>query len=67
MTKEYDPGDYNKSGMMAFLFCMVVTCTFFVYIAFVHKGVDLKEIPQMEAEKAIETGAPNPEGEKAQE
>jgi len=43
VAKEYDPADYNKSGMLAFLFCMVVTCLFFFYIAFVHKGVDLKE------------------------
>ena len=62
MSKEYDPGDYNKSGMNAFLFSMVVTCVFFVYIAFVHEGVDLKEIPKIEAEKTVQGEAPAAEG-----
>ena len=59
MSTEYDPGDYNRSGMMAFMFSMIVTMLFFVYIAFIHQGVDLKEIPQQEVESAqVQDAAP---------
>ena len=44
MSQEYDYGDYNRSGMFAFSFSMVVTLAFFVYVAFIHSGVDLKEM-----------------------
>ena len=56
MSQSYQPGDYNRSGMVAFAFSMAFTLVFFVYIAFVHSGVDLKEI-QVEppaAEKSAE-------------
>lgn|GEM_PF-2640954 len=66
MAKEYDPADYNKSGMLAFLFCMVVTCLFFFYIAFVHKGVDLKEIPQAEVKAATDSSDAEAKDEKEQ-
>lgn len=36
--------DYNKGGMIAFAFSMVVTLVFFVYVAFFSGGVDLKEV-----------------------
>lgn len=60
MSTEYDPGSYNQSGMRAFMFSMVVTMVFFVYVAFVHKGVDLKEIPSDEA-KQTEVAPETPE------
>jgi hypothetical protein len=42
----YNYGDYNRGGMLAFSFSMVITLTFFVYVAFIHSGVDLNEIPK---------------------
>jgi mono/diheme cytochrome c family protein len=34
---------YNRGGMIAFLFSMAFVVLFFIYISFVHPGVDLKE------------------------
>jgi hypothetical protein len=62
---EYQIGDYNRAGYLAFLFCMAFTIVFFIYIAFIHPGVDLKEIQIPETQKeapvapaAAETPAP---------
>lgn len=44
MSQTYNYGDYNRGGMIAFWFSMVVTLVFFVYVAFIHSGVDLKEM-----------------------
>lgn len=57
MSQVYDPGDYNRSGMMAFMFSVAFTLAFFVYVAFVHSGVDLNEIPK-EGAKAEQTATP---------
>ena len=46
MSQDYDYGDYNRGGMLAFSFSMVITLAFFVYVAFIHSGVDLKELEQ---------------------
>lgn len=40
----YNIGDYNRGGYIAFMFSMAVTMAFFIYIAFIHPGVDLKEV-----------------------
>lgn len=48
---EYQLGDYNRGGYIAFMFCMAITMVFFVYIAFIHPGVDLKEIQGSETQK----------------
>lgn len=40
----YNIGDYNRGGYIAFMFSMAFTMAFFIYIAFIHQGVDLKEI-----------------------
>ena len=65
MSQTYEYGDYNRGGMLAFAFSMVFTLTFFVYVAFVHKGVDLQEIQdsQPKAEQAAEKA---PEAESAE-
>lgn len=34
-----DRSDYNKGGFFAFVFSMVFSITFFLYISFYHKGV----------------------------
>lgn len=38
--------DYNKGGMIAFVFSMTVTLAFFVYAAFFSGGVNLNEVKQ---------------------
>lgn len=59
MSQDYQLGDYNRGGMIAFAFSMAITLVFFVYVAFIHKGVDLKEIQpeQPAAEKTVEESA----------
>lgn len=37
---------YNKAGFFVFLFSMTFSLCFFVYVGFVHPGIDLKEIPE---------------------
>lgn len=37
---------YNKGGLIAFMFSVVVTLLFFVYVSFFSGGVDLKELPE---------------------
>ena len=46
MSQDYEYGDYNRGGMLAFAFSMVTTLVFFIYVAFIHSGVDLKEMEQ---------------------
>jgi mono/diheme cytochrome c family protein len=48
MATERD--DYNKGGLIAFVFSIAFCLVFFIYIAFVHPGVDLKEINEAGAE-----------------
>ncbi len=55
MSETYDYGDYNRGGMLAFLFAMVVTLLFFVYVAFLHTGVDLEEIKTKDVEQKMAT------------
>jgi mono/diheme cytochrome c family protein len=40
---------YNRGGFYAFLFSMVFSLGFFVYITIVHPGINLKEVPQAAA------------------
>ena len=62
MSQTYQYGDYNRGGMIAFTFTMVVTMVFFVYVAFIHSGVDLKELeesqPKAESSKPAEADTP---------
>lgn len=54
----YEIGDYNKGGFQAFVGTMVVTLVFFIYIAFIHPGVDLKELEAAkDAAQSAETSA----------
>ncbi len=52
-----DQNDYNKGGMIAFVFSMVFTIGFFVYVVFVNKGVDLKEVADVQPGAAGQTVA----------
>lgn len=45
---------YNRGGFYAFLFSMVFSLGFFVYIVFVHPGIDLKEVKEQAPEAAAE-------------
>lgn len=40
---ENNQDNYNRGGMLAFLFSMVFVCAFFIYIVAVNTGVDLGE------------------------
>lgn len=44
----FDPHDYNKGGFLAFVFSMVTSVLFFIYICFFHPGVDLDK-PKVKA------------------
>lgn len=49
---------YNRGGYIAFLFSMIFSLGFFVYITVVHKGINLKEIPeQQSADISVAGGA----------
>ena len=52
---QYQYGDYNKGGLIAFGFSMVVTLAFFVYITLIYEGVDLGEVSRVDGEAAVET------------
>jgi len=51
MSQDYQYGDYNRGGMLAFSFSMAITMAFFVYVGFIHSGVDLKELKDNDASK----------------
>ncbi len=57
---------YNRGGFLAFLFSMAFSLSFFVYISFIHPGVDLKEVPEsaVEVEQTIAGGEAAPTTEK---
>lgn len=67
-VQEVQMGDYNRSGYLAFMFCMAFTIIFFVYIAFIHPGVDLKELEVENKGAAVgtTTEVPQAEPQKAQ-
>ncbi len=46
---DYNREDYNKGGLIAFMGSVLFCLGFFVYISFIHPGVDLKEIPEQVA------------------
>lgn len=54
MSAKYDIGDYNRGGYWTFVYSMGVTMVFFIYIAFVHPGVDLNELQGMESQQESE-------------
>lgn len=40
--------DYNRGGYIAFLFSMVFSLAFFIYITAIHPGINLKELPEVQ-------------------
>jgi mono/diheme cytochrome c family protein len=44
---------YNRGGFLAFIFSVVFSLGFFVWVSFLHKGIDLKEIKE---QKVVEAG-----------
>ena len=65
-----DHEQYNRGGLIAFLFSMIFVLLFFVYVSFFHPGVDLKENlqiaqkinaaePEVDVTKIAEPWAPN--------
>ncbi len=57
MSQQYEYGDYNKGGLVAFGFTMVFTLGFFIYITLIYEGVDLGELPRAEEVAAADAGA----------
>ncbi len=55
---EYKLGDYNRGGYIAFMFSMAFTMAFFIYIAFLHPGINLNEIQKQEIQKEQQKEAP---------
>ncbi|MCM2282568.1 MAG: hypothetical protein NDI61_12060, partial [Bdellovibrionaceae bacterium] len=58
MASASDQNHYNTGGYIAFIGSMVFTILFFIYISFIHKGVDLKEVTQPDAPASETQGAP---------
>lgn len=55
-----DKNNYNRGGFLAFMFCMVASTVFFIYISFIHPGIHLDK-PKIKAEVGVtiaEAGAP---------
>ena len=50
---------YNRGGFIAFVFSMVFSLGFFIYVSLIHEGIDLKEIPQA-AEQTVAEGEAAP-------
>lgn len=49
---------YNRGGYIAFLFSMVFSLGFFIYIVAIHPGIDLKEVkPTGPVEQTVAGGA----------
>lgn len=49
---------YNRGGFIAFVFSMVFSLGFFVYIVFIHAGIDLREVKE-QAPPAVQTQGAN--------
>jgi len=43
---DYNRDDYNKGGLYAFVGTVAFCLIFFVYISFIHPGIDLKEVQE---------------------
>lgn len=43
-----DRNDYNKGGLYAFLFCMIASTVFFIYISYFHPGIKIDN-PKLKA------------------
>lgn len=48
---------YNRGGFIAFIFSMVFSLAFFVWVTFMHPGINLKEIPEAAQASADAAGA----------
>lgn len=44
MSSNHD--EHNRGGLFAFIFSVGFCTVFFIYISFIHPGVDLKEVPE---------------------
>ncbi len=44
-----DKNNYNRGGYLAFMFCMIASTVFFIYISFFHPGVNIDK-PKIKAE-----------------
>ncbi len=60
MASASDQNNYNTGGYIAFIGSMVFTIGFFIYVSFIHKGVDLKEVSQPDSAPAESPAAETP-------
>lgn len=49
-----DKNNYNRGGFLAFMFCMVASTVFFIYISFIHPGINIDK-PKLKAEVGVTT------------
>lgn len=49
---------YNRGGYIAFLFSMVFSLGFFVYVVMIHPGIDLKEVSTAAPEQKLADNQP---------
>lgn len=71
MSDQHD--QYNRGGLLAFVFSMAFVFAFFFYVSFIHPGVDLKEnirapelqtqqqVAKVDVSKIAEPWVPNPD------
>ena len=52
---------YNRGGYIAFVFSIVFSLAFFVYVAVIHPGINLKEVPEVAApvDQTLAANAPS--------
>lgn len=53
-----DQNSYNRGGYIAFIFSMAFTILFFIWISFIHEGVDLKEVTDPNSAPSQQAPAP---------
>ena len=52
------PDSYNRGGFYAFLFSMAFSLCFFVYVAVIYPGINLREVPEATAAGTTEANPP---------
>ena len=51
-----DQHDYNKPGMIAFVISMVASIALMIYVSFISKGVNLKEVDEAALQQTLAAG-----------
>ena len=51
---------YNRGGYIAFLFSMVFSLGFFVYVVWIHPGINLREVSKTQPDQNVAPGPAKP-------